>query len=187
MRPSIAAAKITTPSTARKSAMVPLSGTGRERNVDKTPPGVNDASTTRQRVELGLAGLAGLALAGWEGEQPWPTAAAHWGIAAAIVLTATAAVALGRGRQQMATGAWLRSSRSGVRASPALFQLGIVVWIVLVAAAIGWDLTSFLAQSHQLPTFSSLTGRVTHHPAGRAVLVGAWLALGGYLSLGRRR
>ena len=144
----------------------------------------------RQRVELGLAGLAvlaGLAMAGWEGDQPWPTAAAHWGIAAAIVLTALAALALGRGRQHLATGAWLRSSLSGVRSSPALFQWGVVVWIVLLAAAIGWDLTSFLAQSHQLPTFSSLTGRVTQHPAGRAVLVGLWLALGGYLALGRRR
>jgi len=141
----------------------------------------------RQRAELAAVVVGGVALAGWEGAQPWPTAAAHWSVAAVILATVLVAVLFGRGRQPMATGPWLSASAARLRAAPVGYRLGVVVWVVVLAATIGWDLASFAVQAHQLPTLSYLTGRVTRYQLGRSAVFAGWLALGGYLALGRRR
>ena len=60
------------------------------------------------------------------------------------------------------------------------------MWALLIAATIGWDMTSFVEQKHYLPTLSRLFGAVTDHDWGRALLFAAWLVLGLYLALGRR-
>jgi hypothetical protein len=61
-----------------------------------------------------------------------------------------------------------------------------VVWSVLVAATVGWDLVSFVVQSHTLPTLSYFIGRVTRYRVGKGVVFALWLSLGGYLAAGWR-
>jgi hypothetical protein len=141
----------------------------------------------RQRAELIALAAAGLAFAVWEGGQRWPSVAAHWSVGLAIGGVVVAAVLAGRGRQPAPSGPWLRTSLDSVRRAPTPWRVGAVIWVILIGATIAWDLTSFIVQSHQLPTFSYLVGRLTRFDAGRVIVFGAWLTLGGYLALGRRR
>lgn len=139
------------------------------------------------------AGAAGLAV--WEGTVSRSSADAHWSVGAAIAAVALVGVAAGRGRQWTRSAAWLRGAASAVRRTvmardarpePALW-MGTTLWALLVAVTIGWDLDSFAHQAHSLPTLSSLVGDVTRHDWGRALVFGAWLAVGAYVALGWRR
>ncbi len=115
--------------------------------------------------------------------------ASQAGVIACIGAVIILSVALGARRQRTSSALWLSdnvAAVSGWRRSPG-FALGVVVWIVLVLAVVGWDLSSFVAQAHDLPTLSGLAGRVTQFHVGRAVVFAAWVALGLGLGLGYRR
>jgi hypothetical protein len=137
------------------------------------------------------AGLvaAGAAFSWWEGGLHQYSVAAHWGIAAAIALVLVAAVVFGAGRQAVPAGQWVKGPL-GVRrhlAEAPQLTVAVVIWLVLFAAVIGWDLNSFVHQSHDLPTLSRIFGTVTATRVGRAVVVALWLALGTTLAVGWRR
>jgi hypothetical protein len=138
---------------------------------------------------LGVAlAAAAAAFSWWEGGLRQSSGAAHAGIAAAIALVLVSAVALGRGRQAATAADWVRGPwpvRRHLAEDPG-GTVAVVVWVVLAAAVIGWDLNSFAHQSHDLPTLSSIFGHVTTSRGGRAALVALWLALGTALALGWR-
>jgi hypothetical protein len=136
------------------------------------------------------AGLAALvALAAWEGTLDRQSAAAHWSVAAVIAAAIVVTVVAGRSHQRTTSRVWLASSwRSAAswRERP-VYAAGVGVWVVVVLAVVGWDVTSFVAQAHDLPTLSYFVGRVTRYEWGRAAVFAAWLAVGGYLAVGWRR
>jgi uncharacterized membrane protein YidH (DUF202 family) len=139
---------------------------------------------------LGVALVAAaVAFAWWEGGLHQFQAAAHWGILAVVALVLVVAVVGGVGRQATTSGQWVRGPLSVRRHLEAdrKTTIAVLVWVALVLAVVGWDLNSFVHQSHHLPTLSSIFGHVTSTRAGRAGLVAAWLALGGGLALGWRR
>ncbi|MDA8311766.1 MAG: hypothetical protein M0Z46_14370 [Actinomycetota bacterium] len=139
-----------------------------------------------------LAALVLVAFAAWEGLQGRYTAASHASILAAVAVVLALALVAGRGRQHERSRTWVRDAIRGLRgelpggrASPPTV-VGTLVWVLLIAATIGWDLTSFVEQKHTLPTFSRLAGSVTDHHWGRALLFAVWLLVGLYLALGWR-
>jgi hypothetical protein len=143
---------------------------------------------------LAAIALAGLALSAWEGTIVQSSSTAHWSVLALIAVTLGAAVAGGRGRQRTRSGPWLQGGArtafddvTGRARRPAVEVAGTVVWALLIAATIGWDLYSFTHQHAYLPTFSRVVGAVTRHDWGRALVFSAWLSLGAYLALGWRR
>ena len=132
---------------------------------------------------------AGAAFSWWEGGLHQYSTAAHWSIAVVIALVLSSAVAFGWGRQAATAGAWVRGPLPVRRhlAERRRDTVAVVIWVVLVLAVVGWDLTSFVHQSHNLPTLSSIVGHVTWTRAGRAVTVAVWLVLGAALAVGWRR
>jgi hypothetical protein len=120
------------------------------------------------------------AYAGWEGVQSRQTAAAQWSVGLTAVAVAALAVAAGRGRQATTSGAWLAGTARAVRDGRAAprYAAGVAVWALLILAVIGWDLNSFVHQTHDLPTLSYLVGRVTRFAWGRALFFAGWLAVG---------
>lgn len=135
-------------------------------------------------LAVGVSAVAAFAV--WEGLQPRHSDASFASVAitaGAVVLTALVA---GRGRQAARSTSWARAALVSLRHARTrpVYALGVVVWIVVIGAAIGWDLTSFVAQSHDLPTFSYLAGRITRWHWGRATVFALWLALGLVLAFG---
>lgn len=142
----------------------------------------------RVAAGVAIAGCAGLAA--WQGTLGRQSSAAHWSVAMLIALGGATAWIAGARRQRLRSRAWAGSAWRAVgewRRRPPVAVAGVAGWVVLAAAAIGWDLNSFIHQSHDLPTLSHFIGFVTGVPAGRGLLFAAWLALGGYLALGWRR
>lgn len=80
----------------------------------------------------------------------------------------------------MRSRAWLSSASEAVREwrRTLLFSAGVIVWVLLILAVVGWDLDSFVHEVHYLPTLSYEVGRVTRYQWGRALLFAAWLAAG---------
>jgi hypothetical protein len=100
-----------------------------------------------------------------------------------------AAAILGQGRQRQTGLTWVTDSARWVgqwRRQRSAQRLAVVVWTALIAAAVGWDLVSFIAQAHAYPTLSYFIGRVTRYPVGRGLCFGLWISLGAYLAAGRR-
>jgi hypothetical protein len=152
------------------------------------PDGAPRARTARLMCAAAVAGAA--VLVWWEGRQHFGTGASQASVGAVIGAALGSAVLLGRGRQQHRSGAWLIEARPFDRGDrlrcPA--QAGeVAVWIILLFAVIGWDLFSFVRQSHDWPTLSYLVGRVTRFDWGRAAFFAAWLGCGAYLAVGGRR
>jgi hypothetical protein len=136
-----------------------------------------------------LAGAAGISA--WEGTLSRFSAQSLSSVGAVIGAVLVAALACGRGRQRKTSAAWARDGLAAVRRAASGRAEGeggvaaaTVVWVLLVAATIGWDLNSFAHEVRWLPTLSRLFGDVTDHDWGRAVVFAAWLALGLYLAIG---
>jgi hypothetical protein len=130
-----------------------------------------------------LAG-GGIALSTWQSQLNRDAAAAHWIVALIAATAVAAAVILGRGRQRRSARAWAASSGRAIRtwrSQPGSAVVSVVTWTVLIAGVIGWDLASFIVQSHRLPTLSDLIGHITRYPAGRGLLFAVWLVIGAYL------
>jgi hypothetical protein len=133
--------------------------------------------------------VAGTAFAWWEGTNGRNSAASHWSVGSSIVLVVVASVVAGRGRQTQPSSAWARGGLDGVRhwrdAAPPTV-VSTIGWALLLTALVGWGLASFVAQTHGLPTFSSLVGTITRRHWGRSVVFAAWLALGATLATWNR-
>jgi hypothetical protein len=94
------------------------------------------------------------------------------------------AIVVGWSRQRETTRAWASGSARYLRewrSQPRSFVLSVVVWTVLIAGIVGWDLVSFIHQSHSLPTLSYFIGHVTRYRIGRGLLFALWLMAGWYL------
>ncbi|HVC14427.1 MAG TPA: hypothetical protein VND62_06165 [Acidimicrobiales bacterium] len=126
---------------------------------------------------VGVVALA--ALVAWEGSLGRYSAASHASVLAVIVSVVLLALVAGRSRQRASSRTWAGGIVRMLREA--------AVWSVLIAATVSWDLASFVAQSHSLPTLSRILGAVTDHDWGRALVFAAWLVLGLYLTLGERR
>ncbi|MHB8188963.1 MAG: hypothetical protein ACYDHP_00760 [Ferrimicrobium sp.] len=143
------------------------------------------------RVHTLIAGVT-LCISGvawWEGDQPWQSVAAHVSILMTIAVLLVAALVFGRGHQQLTNRQWLTSALRGIDnflRRPRLYGVCVLIWLLLIVAVIGWDLHSFLLETHSLPTLSYLVGRITHSPIGRSIVVALWLAGGCYLVLADR-
>jgi hypothetical protein len=110
-------------------------------------------------------------------------------VALVIAAAFLAALAVGRGRQRRATRSWLVDNAAWIRtwrSQPTPVVVAVVIWTLVIAATVGWDLVSFIVQSHTLPTLSYYIGHVTRYQIGRGVCFGLWLAAGGYLAAGWR-
>jgi len=100
-----------------------------------------------------------------------------------------AAVALGRGRQRERTRPWLARNLLFIRTWRTQSRAAVVaalVWTILIAGVVVWDLVSFVCQSHSLPTLSYVIGHVTRYPLGRGLLFAAWLGIGATLVSAQR-
>jgi hypothetical protein len=138
-------------------------------------------------MALLVAGV--LALSAWQGQLSRDAAGAHWGVAGLVVATVLAALTLGHGRQQRTSGAQVKAAGRAIRAwrdHPGPHVISVGVWTAVILAVVGWDLVSFMAQSHLLPTLSYFIGRVTRYSFGRSAFFALWLALGFYLAAGWR-
>ena len=132
---------------------------------------------------------AAAAFCWWEGGLRQSSTAAQLGVLATIALALVTAVVAGAGRQATTAGAWIQGPlrvRRHFGETPHA-TVAVVIWIALVASVIGWDLNSFVHQSHDLPTLSSIVGHVTSSRPGRSVVVALWLTLGAALTVGWRR
>jgi len=112
------------------------------------------------------------------------SAPAHLSVLGVVLAVLVAALALGRHRQRVPSAGWVLSgarAARGWRGQPPAVVLSVVVWTVLVVATVGWDLTSFAAQSHSLPTLSYYIGHITRYEAGRGAIFALWLLAGAYL------
>ena len=146
-------------------------------------PGVRTLATC-----LAVIGLA--ALTWWEGAQRAQTTSAQVSVATSIAAISLGGLILGAGRQRQRSRAWLAGNVRTVSDRESWTWPGtasVIVWILLLAAILGWDLASFLRRSPELPTLSYLTGRVTRFHVGRSGLYLAWLAAGLWLALAHRR
>lgn len=144
----------------------------------------------RGRIGTILMAVAAVALIAWEGFQTWPTAAAHWSVAAVVAAAFGVAVAVGRGRQATGSGSWLSATRTSIRAwvrHPSRYGAGVLVWIGLLATVLGLDLAALLRGSDDFPTLSRLAGDLTRYRVGRALFFAVWIACGAYLAVVARR
>lgn len=142
-----------------------------------------------------LVATGGVVLAVWEGAQQRQTAAAHWSVGLVIGLGVVAAGLIGRRAQRERSPDWLHDAGRGLRSladGPSWQRrptqmFGVLVWVVLIASVVGWDLNSFAHQAHDLPTLSYYAGKITRYRWGRSAVFAGWLALGAYLVAGWRR
>jgi hypothetical protein len=104
-----------------------------------------------------------------------------------VVTIGVLAVVFGRGRQRRASAPWARGFLDHEACATDFPVAAVVIWVVVLSLIVAWDLTSFIAQSRELPTLSYFIGRVTRYRAGRAAFFLCWLLIGLGLALGSRR
>lgn len=150
--------------------------------------------TPRNRVaplaRYGILVAGGVALSTWQAGQSRDASGTHWAVLLTVAAALLGAFALGLRRQRQTFRAWIAITAHAVRtwrSRPRAVVGSVVVWTVLAFAVVGWDLASFIHQSHDLPTLSYYVGRVTRYPAGRGACFAAWLGLGASLAVGGRR
>jgi len=101
------------------------------------------------------------------------TVAADLAVALAIAPVAAAVVAHGLGTPRAHRPRWLRAPAG----HPTL--LAAVPWLVLAAVVVAWELFNLFAGPRATyPTISSIYDAVARWPAGKALIVFVWLALG---------
>ncbi|MGH9044831.1 MAG: hypothetical protein ACRDVP_08400 [Acidimicrobiales bacterium] len=125
---------------------------------------------------------AAVALVVWEGGLFRDSAAAHWSVLATIAVV----ISIGALRSQMRR----RALGDGVKDAPSRSKetlLGAAIWLSLALAAVAWDLNSFIAQRHDLPTLSGVIGLATANHPGRSAVFALWLASGMAVALWDRR
>jgi hypothetical protein len=114
---------------------------------------------------------------------------AHWGVALVVLAAIATVVVLGRRRQRQTTRTWLtralRTARAR-RSQPTSAIVSVVMWSIVIGGVIGWDLVSFVAQSHALPTLSYFIGHVTRYRIGRGLVFALWLVVGAWVVAGYR-
>ena len=72
------------------------------------------------------------------------------------------------------------------RSQPVGAVISTLVWTVVIAGVVGWDLVSFIYQSPALPTLSYFIGHVTRYRVGRGLFFALWLVVGVFLVSGWR-
>jgi hypothetical protein len=130
-----------------------------------------------------------LALSAWQGHLSRRSPGTHWTVALLALTVTGAAIVLGHGRQRDTTRQWTARSLLLVRtwrANRRLAVVSVAVWSVLIVGVVGWDLVSFIFQSHAIPTLSYFIGHVTRHAPGRAIFFALWVGVGAYLATARR-
>lgn len=140
-------------------------------------------------MTYGLFAAGAIALSAWQGDLSRDSAGAHWSVALLALGALGAAVILGWGRQHQTSREWFARSAGSIwrwRSRPRATVAAVAAWAVLFAAVIGWDLFSFIRQSHSWPTLSYFIGHVTRYPVGRGALFAVWLVTGAYLAAGWR-
>jgi hypothetical protein len=141
------------------------------------------------RVSYGLFAAGIVALSTWQAHLSRRSSGAHWSVALLGVAAVGAAIVLGRGRQRDTARRWAARNLAFVRTWRSQSRSAVVsalVWTVLIVGVVGWDLVSFLFQSHDLPTLSYFIGHVTRYPLGRGLLFALWLGIGAYLVSAQR-
>jgi hypothetical protein len=129
-----------------------------------------------------------VALSTWQAHLSRQSAGAHWSVAVLALTVLGAAIVLGHGRQHETARQWTARALLFVRnwrSRPRPAVVSALVWTVLVIGVVGWDLVSFIFQSHALPTLSYFIGHVTRYPLGRGLLFALWLGVGACLAASR--
>jgi len=136
-----------------------------------------------------LLSAAAIWLSTWQGELSRDSTGARRSVEVIGAAAIVAMVALGWRRRPGSSRAWAAGTvrvTGGWRDQPNARLISLLVWCLLIAGVIGWDLFSFLVQSPSFPTLSTLIGHVSRHPIGRGLLFGSWLVVGVYAVAGCR-
>jgi len=144
--------------------------------------------TSRSAVGFALLVAGVIALSAWQAQLSRDSAGAHWGVAL-VVRAVVSAIILGRRRQSRTTAAWIAGNIRAVRSwrsQPVGAVISTLVWTVVIAGVVGWDLVSFIYQSPALPTLSYFIGHVTRYRVGRGLFFALWLVVGVFLVSGWR-
>jgi hypothetical protein len=152
--------------------------------VHRPPPRAAAVPVARALLAAGI-----VALSTWQANLARDSPGAHWSVALLVLAGIGAAIVLGRGRQDRTTRLWAAQNLHFIRAwrtQPRPMVASAICWIVLIGGVVGWDLASFLIQSHGFPTLSYFIGHMTRHPLGRGLLFALWLGVGAYLVSARR-
>ena len=145
--------------------------------------------TGNVRVGYALLAAAAVGLSSWQAQLSRDSPGAHWTVALVVLAAIATAMVLGQRRQRQTMRAWVTGALRAVRAwrsHPTSAIISVLMWTVVIGGVIGWDLVSFVEQSHALPTLSYFIGHVTRYAVGRGLLFAAWLGVGAYLVSARR-
>jgi len=147
--------------------------------VHRPPPTAAAVPVARALLAAGI-----VALSTWQANLARDSSAAHWSVALLVLAGVVAAIVIGRGRQDRTTRRWAGQNLHFIltwRTQPRPLVVSAICWTVLIGGVVGWDLASFLIQSHAFPTLSYFIGHVTRDPLGRGLLFALWLGVGAYL------
>jgi hypothetical protein len=130
-----------------------------------------------------------IAVSAWQAQLSRDSAGAHWAVALVVLGAVVSTIILGRRRQSQTTAAWIAGNIRAVRSwrsQPIGAVISVIVWAVVIGGIIGWDVVSFIYQSHNLPTLSYFIGHVTRYRVGRGIFFALWLVVGAFLVSGCR-
>jgi len=116
----------------------------------------------------------------WEGLQNRSSPSSRVSVLCTIAVVVVMAAVAGARRQPLTSRTWLQNAKaSAVRwRESRSYTIGVIVWLLIFFAIVGWDLNSFVHEVHDLPTLSYLIGRITRMHWGRALLFACWLGAG---------
>lgn len=145
---------------------------------------------TAERAGSAVLLVAAGALSWWEGGEHYGTTDSRIGVLVVTGVALVACLALGVRRQRRTTRQALRHLghwHARLRRRAPAYRIGAYIWLALVGAVVVWDLASFLAAMHAMPTLSYFSGRVTRFHVGKSVEFLAWCLAGAYIAAGWRR
>jgi hypothetical protein len=145
--------------------------------------------TSRSAVGYAILATGVIALSAWQAQLSRDSAGAHWGVALVVLGAVVLAIIAGRRRQSRTTTAWIAGNIEAIRSwrsQPIGAIISALVWTVVLAGVVGWDLISFIYQSPELPTLSYFIGHVTRYRVGRGLFFALWLVVGAFLVSGCR-